>query len=659
MESAAIIDRVSAGSLLAAPAALLALAMISLGCAAIRAPLTCPERGGSAWTELTSRHFVLQTDVASDEARATLTRFETLRAALADVLPPPPIEPSDRIEIVLFDRTKDFYELTGRSRNMNAYFAAHLAADLEAQPVLVLHDDLADEGRVTFLHELAHRFIAQRFSDAPPWLNEGLAQLYSTLRIQDGKVTVGGSLPDADFSERPFFWMSWYENGAQLQIPTSKAPTVRELLEADRSTFSLTAGDEAPSNAASERQTVFYAAAWKLVQLLMNGPDQGSRVRFQRFLAAIERGARAKQAFQAAFPDSDMPALEALFHAYLTEVRLSRAVTDYRSPSPTPPEQERVMPDAEVHLLWARLRPWSKGALGVVERELDEVAARDPASPEVHFRRAVVRLRQAKLEAARHELDLALTARPDEPRYLLGRLAWFWARGGEASAVDQEEAAAIVERLAHFARSPAQLNDVAWFYATHRRPSDGFAFAERALRLDPTCWRCQDTYATVLFEVGRIDEALAANARALALVPETEKAPQLTNHRREIEKFKAAPPATAATCPETCTGSLTQPLMAALQRRSQDSRECYNRLLRTREAAGSMTVSLKLSSSGAACSASIVTPTPVTSELAPIEPCVRALFEGNTFPPPEGGCIVVHIPLTFAIKDDSAGASPR
>jgi hypothetical protein len=31
-------------------------------------------------------------------------------------------------------------------------------------------------------------FLHQRIVDTPVWLDEGLAQLYSTLRIQNGKI---------------------------------------------------------------------------------------------------------------------------------------------------------------------------------------------------------------------------------------------------------------------------------------------------------------------------------------------------------------------------------------------------------------------------------------------------------------------------------------
>jgi tetratricopeptide (TPR) repeat protein len=518
------------------------IASASLSCAVIRAPLTSPAHGGAAWNELTSRHFVLQSDVDAEEARATITEFETLRAALAQVFPPRAIEPSGRIEIVLFDRTKDFHALTRQPQSTLAYFAAHLRPDLEAQPVLVLHSQLGEAGRSTFLHELAHRFLHQRIVDTPVWLDEGFAQLYSTLRLQNGKLTFGGRLPSADFSDRPFFWLSWYEDRTQLQIPAEKAPTVRALLDADRAAFYINKSEEASTEKDAERQIAYYTGAWKLVQLLVNGPDDTMRVRFQRFLDAIERGAKAKPAFHAAFDAAALDRLEQLFQTYLTEVQLLRAVTEYQPPTPSPLEREEVMSDARVRLLWARLMPWTHETGSAVRREIDAALASDPASSEARFLSAIQRFYGLDLGGARDDLNLALAPHPDEPRYLFGQLLWFKERprkNGEP-ADDPAVIEAIVVQLARVAQTPAQLDAVASHYASRGRPSDAFAFTERALHLDPTCWHCEDTHAIVLLQVHRYPEALAAIERALALLPESEDARTVLAHRRTILATTAA-----------------------------------------------------------------------------------------------------------------------
>ena len=519
----------------------------SLACAGLRAPLTSPAHGGAAWNELTSPHFVLQSDVDAGEARATILQFEELHAALAQVLPPRAIEPSGRIEIVLFDRRKDFHALTRMPRTTLAYFTARLAPDFEPQPVLVLQTELGEQGRSTFLHELAHRFLHQRFINLPIWLNEGFAQLYSTLRICDGKITVGGRLPESDFSERPFVWSAWYQDQSQIQLPVAQAPTVRELMAADRTVFYPAANDDL-SGKTELRQGLYYTAAWKLVQLLVNGPDDALRARFQRFLVALAGGTRVQLAFHTAFDDAELDRLEQVYRAYLTEVDLLRSVVDHRPAPVAPLEREEVMSEARVHLLWARLIPWQHDTTAAVRSEIDAAITADPASPDARFLSAVQKMFLLDVEGSRADLDLTLKWRPDDPHYLLGLLEWYRGRPrkrGE-NADDPAEIDALVERLARVARTPAQLDSVARHHVSRERPGDAFAFAERAIHLDPTCAACEDTRALVLLQVRRFPEALAAIDRALSLLPEREDSKAMLAHRAAI---LAAVPATPAPSP--------------------------------------------------------------------------------------------------------------
>src|SRR5579863_1309078 len=134
---------------------LLATALAALGCASLRPPLTAPDQGGPPWIELTSQHFVLETDVDLPSARAVVADFEQSYAALAYVMQRPKEEATGKFELVLFDRDADFHEACGQDRTKGAYFTAQLDADVEPHPVMVMRHELLDEEtRNTFLHEL-------------------------------------------------------------------------------------------------------------------------------------------------------------------------------------------------------------------------------------------------------------------------------------------------------------------------------------------------------------------------------------------------------------------------------------------------------------------------------------------------------------------------
>lgn len=105
--------------------------------------------------------------------------------------------------------------------------------------------------------------------------------------------------------------------------------------------------------------------------------------------------------------------------------------------------------------------------------------------------------------------------------------------------------------------------------------------------------------------------------------------------------------APAGPCGGSCQGSATGQLSSALRGTAQSAQGCYNRALRNSEVSGSLTVSVQVSPTGSVCSASIVNDTVHSAE---ISSCVLSRFRGKSFPPPQGGCVTVNIPISFTIK---------
>lgn len=100
-------------------------------------------------------------------------------------------------------------------------------------------------------------------------------------------------------------------------------------------------------------------------------------------------------------------------------------------------------------------------------------------------------------------------------------------------------------------------------------------------------------------------------------------------------------------CGGRCDGPGSPALQAALRTTAQSAQGCYNRALRTSEASGRLVVSVQVASNGSVCSASLAEDAVHSGE---ISSCVLGRFRGHTFPPPQGGCATVNIPISFAIK---------
>jgi tetratricopeptide (TPR) repeat protein len=499
---------------------------LSTACA-VRPPLTCPERGGPLWSELSSEHLILKTDADPASARRILAELEGLYEALTCLMRRPRQAPSAKVEVVMFDRVEDLAALVGPERSSAGFFAEKLDADFEPEPIVVFPDDPRVGRATVFVHELAHRLLRERIASPPPWLDEGLAQLYSTLRVERDRIVVGERRPAAyaDFAELPLSETVAYESAsarrAPMPVPLACAPSLARLLDAGPHDF------HAPSTRAA-----FYAAAFRLAHLVSTFmPD-----RFAAFLDDLERGASAYNAFLARL-GPDLGSLDAAYVEYLRQPRLPTTSVAHRALTPSSLVRGRAMHDANVHLLFARLRPWGARTEDAVVRDVDEALRAEPGSPEAHYMRARLDAEQGRDEDAARQLDAALAARPDEPRYLYARLA-------VRSAPLDDRTRALLDRLSRVATSAAEWSLVADAYGVELgRIHQGLVFAERALAADPICWRCEKVRSRILFRGGRYAEAVAAADRALALAPEGEPASGLRSERDFLARLRdtAAP----------------------------------------------------------------------------------------------------------------------
>lgn len=481
-------------------AALLPLSV--LGCATFGSPTVCPARGGPVWREIRSAHFVLRTDADRSDALTTLGDFEATYAVLQDVGFPDIASAPPPVTVVLFDSNAALRELT--PAGVDGVFYSRLPHDLEAEPTMVLPARISESGRASFTHELTHAFVRRAYGWAPIWLNEGLAQYYSTLRLEEGRVVLGKVV-------------------AGRLAPPSMIPSARAIVGADRDTFYAGSSWDDRSVEGVRQQHVYYAGAWLLVHMLMNGPD-AYRARFRSFIHSVNDGERFEAAWERTFGGAAGAKLDDDFYEYLrgeegslmaaeTSVRRGRAVAS----------AERVMGDEEVHLLWARLVPWEGETRKRAEADLYEAAVRAPGSSSVVYFRALFALEQGHQIEAVGMLRDALARAPDDARLLLA-LAFAWER---PTSRDQAELAAVMDRLARVATTIDQRIAAAAYLASVKRFDEGLAVVKRALDQDPTSWRGLATYARLLYGTGRFAEAVRAQERAAAFLPETIRDPAL------------------------------------------------------------------------------------------------------------------------------------
>ncbi len=234
-------------------------AMVAAGC------LCADASAATAWHLSRTEHFELYSQSDDSAARPLLIWFEQLRAFFlqqsvvrAHDLPP--------VRLVVFASQAEYEQYRLRATS-DAYFAAFGNREYIAMP-----SGTSSEPRIA-AHEFAHFVLHSAGMQLPAWLNEGLCEFFSTVRIAESASELGGEVRASSQALKRQSWMP-----------------IRELLAL-----------AADSPVREDRQSagMFYAQSWALTQMLVLSPDYGPR--FQELLAAIGRGSTSADALGAVY----------------------------------------------------------------------------------------------------------------------------------------------------------------------------------------------------------------------------------------------------------------------------------------------------------------------------------------------------------------------
>src|SRR3954469_1059145 len=201
--------------------------LAAVGCA--HAPASRPSE--THWVELTSRHFTLRTDLSRRQGRAPLADFEGGYGTLESVAFSGDA-PRDRIDVVLFSDEEGFRKLA--PAGAAGYFMPRQPDDPDPRPTIAIHGRMLIAGTLVeatqrrFRHELTHRFLDHRLRWSPPWLEEGIAEYYSTLKVQGGDAIVG-TLPNTKIVRVDIHIESSLENRlVEDRVEVAEVPTVQQ-----------------------------------------------------------------------------------------------------------------------------------------------------------------------------------------------------------------------------------------------------------------------------------------------------------------------------------------------------------------------------------------------------------------------------------------------
>jgi hypothetical protein len=474
--------------------ALASLAALTLGCATVP---PCPAKGGPAWTELSTRHFVIRTDLAAADASELARQLEESRAVLLTLAWPNAADPPGRWDVVAF----------ASQRELSPFVADQVGGSWRSAPpfppTISLGGVDSFAGTGTVAHEMAHELSRQFLPIQPPWFAEGLATFFETSTYDRSARIAHAGMPPASR-------VAGLQQFGRLRA--------RELIEAARE----------PEGGPELGR--FENSCWLLFHDLVAKHATG----LARFQDLVRRLVEWPAAWKQAFPDLSYEGLDDELDDYFAGGRfggISRGVDVSVGKI-----DRRTLRDAEVHDLRASL--FATGGARDVQRARAEVAealAQDPddvdavavsryflggATPDDERLAALARgghgmrwlaatmmvdAQRPRPPAARATLLSAMIATPDEPE-ILTRVAALDANAGR-----WDQALALSERALHLGGGRNLALLVAYAYAlAHVGQCPEALFMRDVLTREPA----PERFTGVVGDVGKLCGRSPSNAAA-------------------------------------------------------------------------------------------------------------------------------------------------
>jgi len=224
------------------------------------------------WIQLETENFTLFSNAPEEHTREVGRDLEVFRAVLARYLEGAKVESPLPTYVYIFrdDRALQPYkhQVNGAPAEVSGFFAGHPHGNYVA-----VNGDPSQEPQRIVYHEYLHYFARLNLPDLPLWLNEGLAEYYSTFAIVGDEARVG--LPVESH-------VHWLRREPLLPF--------EELLAVETSSRAYNEG---------ERRGAFYASAWALVHYLLSDSERYQQL--MDFLDRLEAQGELATAFEQAF----------------------------------------------------------------------------------------------------------------------------------------------------------------------------------------------------------------------------------------------------------------------------------------------------------------------------------------------------------------------
>jgi len=257
-----------------------------------------PAAETSPWLEIHSPHFTVLTDAGDKRGREVALRFEQMRAVFASLLTKEHLNQPAPLTILALNNDKSYYQLAPLHDGQPTALPGFVLVG-EDQDFIALNLSEAEPWRAV-AHDFAHMLLNYNYPPAQGWFDEGLAEYFNSIRLDNKQVEIGG---DPELSS----------TGTQDSTGAHRSQSFTQLLAtqdwiplADLFTTKHVASDYNQG----VQHTMYNAESWILMDYLLHEkklPETGTY-----FDLVLNRHLSVEEAIQKAFGVSSAQLLDAV-----------------------------------------------------------------------------------------------------------------------------------------------------------------------------------------------------------------------------------------------------------------------------------------------------------------------------------------------------------
>jgi hypothetical protein len=267
---------------------------------------SAPAAEPSPWREIHSTHYTVITDAGEKKGTEVALRFEQMRAVFALLLMKERLNEPVPLTIVAFKNDKNYYQSAPLRQGQPIDVSGFLLPG-EDRNFIVLNL-FEQESWCAVAHDFALLLLNYNYPRVPGWFDEGLAEYFGSIRLDDKNYEIGG-----DPELHSVFTQDLLKNRAEVLNPPKSLTellsgqvwlALPDLVTMKHDTSTFTEGTH---------HTLFYAQSWMVMHYLLHEkklPETGT------YFDLVE--------------NQHVPVEEAIQKAYgVTAAQFDQAVKDY------------------------------------------------------------------------------------------------------------------------------------------------------------------------------------------------------------------------------------------------------------------------------------------------------------------------------------------